>query len=163
MSDEFRRDDDDGARALYFAHQEMLDGARAGREIDDEIGEIRPPNVMYQLLRDEACGHRVDAQWLILTEDESGRSDRNVVPYDWHELLRGARGEDPAARPSLMLDVQHHRYVRSVEVEIQDAYASVRSQRAREVERYGRLSDATLAGADRNDATFHCDIVGVLS
>src|SRR5436309_8074342 len=163
MSDELRRDDDDRARALQFAHQEVLDGAGPRWKIHDEIAEIRPPDVVYQLLRDETRGHRVDAQWLILTQDESGRSDRNVVPYDRHELLRGARGEDPAARPSLMLDVQHHRYVRSVEVEIQDAYASVRSQRAREVERYGRLSDATLAGADRNDATFHCDIVGVLS
>ena len=80
----------------------------------------------------------------IVVREESHRDDLQAVLLGRHDLL--------AVGDELRLHAEHDRHVGAVDVAVDDADATAAlGQRNGQIHRHGRLADAALAGADRDD------------
>ena len=119
------------------------DVAGAGRQVDQEVVELAPGDVLEEL-RERLVEHRpAPHDGLVLLDEEADRHDLQAVGVEREDLalavdLRAVGAEAEHARDRVAPDVG---------VEDADALA-VGGQRGREVDGQRGLADAALAGAD---------------
>ena len=139
-----RRGDDDRARDRHRLAQTQRDVARAGRHVDDQVVDILPAHLAEELL-DDAVQHRAAPDHRrVVSGQKPHRHELDAVLLRRNDLLAVGR--------ELGLQAEHDRDVRAVDVAVdhRDPAAAL-AERDRQVDRDGRLADAALAGADRDD------------
>ena len=141
-----RRRDHHRAGDRQELRQRQLRVAGAGRQIDDQIVELAPLDVLDELLQ-ELVDHRpAPDDRAAALDEEADRDDAHAVVHRGHDLVAGLD------RGGLLRLAHHLRDRRAVDVGVEDAHRRPQPrERRREVGADRRLADAALAGRDRDD------------
>ena len=130
--------------------QAERDVARARRHVDDQVVDGRPADLPEELL-DHAVQHRpAPNHRRIVVGQKRHRYELDAVLLRGNDLLAVGR--------QLCADAEHDRHVRAVDVAIDHRHPPAGlAERYREIDRHGRLADATLAGAHGDDVLHALD------
>lgn len=136
----------------HLSQEHVLHSRRPWWKVDDEIAEFGPLDVASELLREDRGGVRIHPERLVLPEHEPHRHDEEAFSFDRSEGDRSSTtSKDPFVRPLYVLQSEHRRDVRPVEVEVEHAHPSVRAKREREMQRYRGFAHTALACSDRDE------------
>src|SRR5215472_4226824 len=107
------RRDDDGAGEPDLLGQRQLSVARAGRQVDDQLVELAPRDVLEKLL--DRFHHHWSApdDGLVHVHEEPERHDLHAVALDRHDLVR-------LVDVGLFVDAHHHLLGRAIDVRIHE-------------------------------------------
>ena len=95
-----RRRDDDRARDRHRLAEAQHDVARSGRQIDDQIVEVRPPHFTEELLQRPVQHRPAPDDRRVVSREEGHRDDLHPVLLGRHDLLAVGRELGLQARAS---------------------------------------------------------------
>ncbi len=139
-----RRDDHCAGDGHRLEHRQLgVAGAR--REVDDEVVECAPLDVLGEL-GDDLVDHRPAPDDRVVLAGQEGHA------HQFHAVLFGRNERLVLGCTRRLVGVDHPRHVRAVHVRIEEADARAElGESCREVDRDGRLPDAPLARGDGDD------------
>src|SRR3954453_9551370 len=148
-------DDDDRACQLHRREDVLLQVGRTGRKVHDQVVDVAPTHVSHQLIADERREHRWHRERLRFGQEEAAGHPPYIRDLDWLQLdppEAGIPADVPATQLACLLQAQHQRDVRSVDVCVQQANpATASGQRPRQAEAHRGLPYASFATGNRDE------------
>src|SRR5579875_2337059 len=143
QGDILRRGDDDRAGERNALHQRQLDVTGSGRQVDDEVVELAPLDLVQESsdqLGDERAAPDKRAAGV---EQEDDRHQLDAVGFERHDAV--------LVELRLVRVAHHHWNAGAVDVGIEQTDSgAVLCQRDGDIDGHRRLADAALAAGDRD-------------